>query len=166
MSGKRLRYVLPCFNLPVAALLFNVAARQRAEHMALGNSIAVWDYIPPAQQVSYGLNFPAFAASVAMKWIAPRSTALELAVYLTCVGVMWYCVGLWADRRSTKAQVPPGTPASTVFRLLGMVGSVALGVFALSGVALYPILAISGLFWAAFLIWASARWPIEKRRAA
>ena len=101
MNRPPWRYALPLASAAFAAALIRTGIEQTKDYLAARNSaLAVWDYMPPAAQISHMVNFPAFAASSGLRLLTARGLFVETAEYLVGVVMFWYFVGLWADYRS------------------------------------------------------------------
>lgn len=152
MPGWRWKLVLPLGNLAIAASLLAYGEQQKQAYLAANDALAAWDYLAPATQISYMINFPAFGTSSLIGHLSRLGPGNRTAVFLACVALMWLVVGLRVDRRR-QAVVPEQGPRRVVLaaRTAALVAVAALGVFALALLKLHPLVGLAGLFWAAVL---------------
>jgi len=146
------RYVLPLGNVAFAAGLMRIALEQATQYVTRTNALVVWDYIPSAAQITYMVNFPAFAASSGLRLLAGRWSFVGTVGFVICVAVLWYFVGLWADYRNSSTKRHWGRRISIVVSVCGLAASVGVGLFALAHLMLHPFLGVAGLIWFGFLL--------------
>lgn len=148
-TSKRIpwRYVLPVANTAVAWALLFIAAQQRRR----AGFVSAWDYVPPAKQIAYMINFPAVLAWSAIQQLLPYERPIRDVGFLVSTFTFWYLIGAGAFRRALI-----GARRHRLSRLLiyacATVGTAAVGSAAVASWR-HPTEASGGLLWCAYFTW-------------
>lgn len=163
MRQMSARTLLPVVLVAMTAGLLLLGSSQESKYYSEVSTTTgwelrvVWDYIPPARGYAYLLNFPAAILSLPARAIFGSHSILADAVFLGCVGLLWWWIGLHFDRRlgflPKRTRSPNvrmlvlmwlGLASSLVFLLAGVntvaFGNSALGVLPLLGALLWSCL--------------------------
>jgi hypothetical protein len=147
------KYILPFGNLALAAGLMRLASHEAEQYLSRNNAIAVWDYIPPAAQIAYIVNFPAFVASTAMSSLMrPRPLTQEI-VFLVCVAALWHLLGRRAEHTVARGKRGWHGRTSAATSAIGGAASLGAGLFAIAQLTSHLLLGLAGLAWCGFLVW-------------
>lgn len=107
----RLRFLLPVVSLALAIFLFRFGDLQ-AKEIAAGAHGSAFEGLPleaaKARYIAYALNAPAWALLAQarnMRWSPTTLWNARDLLFLTAVGLMWYCLGLRLDRKFTNSKI-------------------------------------------------------------
>lgn len=145
-------YVLPLLNAALAGMLLYLGERKKLVFFA--DKMSAWDYIAPATQTAYMINFPAYTLWFVTHRMLPSDSLGQNGSFLLLTVALWYLIGVCVTSRGSL----PGLTFSRRARvcvIYPVVIAVAamVGILALSELMLYPLLAFAGLCWCAGSTW-------------
>jgi len=147
-------YVLPFCNTVVAAVLLYLGGQERAHYFA--DKMSAWDYIPPATQIAYLINFPAYILWSAARTLLPAGALAQNGCFLVLILALWYLIGVWvANKESFLSLARVRRARAWLICTVAIVGTATVGLFALADLSLHPLLGLGGLCWCLSLAWLS-----------
>jgi len=146
-------YILALGNVALAGTLLYMGSRQRTEYFA--DKLTVTDYISPATQVAYMINFPAVIVWGLIRHLLPDQMPAQDTGFLLLVGILWYLIGLRAFHRTTwESLTRRGRVRVVLMWACAIGGIVALWLAAVGClVGLHPALGFGGALWCICLTW-------------